>query len=141
MLFGKYISGECNNFEDLSDAILSSGIPVKDLFDLVIQFWVNRSLDINLNLGKDMSNFSKIIAVLVKIASKEIIANLEDDSVSMFWENVREILANNSRPFPAHMAAMLCKNVVQKYELENSEENIEVLSQENIKWSLLIGKY
>ncbi|CAG9761149.1 unnamed protein product [Ceutorhynchus assimilis] len=140
VLFKKYISGECNNFDDFFNAISGSGIPISSLFDLLIKYWVNRSLDINLNLGKDMSNFSQLIAMLVKMAGKEMMADIEKDGVSIFWENVRESLANNSRPFPALMAAMLFKNAVQRFELENLEDNIEVLTQENIQWSLLIGK-
>ncbi|XP_050304560.1 rab3 GTPase-activating protein regulatory subunit isoform X2 [Anthonomus grandis grandis] len=140
VLFKKYISGELHNFDDFSSAILSSNIPIKDLFDLAIWFWVNRPLDISQNLSKDMNNFAKTITILVKLANKKIIADVENDEIIPFWENIREILANNSRPFPALMAAMLCKNVIQRQEMENSEENIEVLTQEDVRWSLLIGK-
>ncbi|XP_030750579.1 rab3 GTPase-activating protein regulatory subunit [Sitophilus oryzae] len=140
VIFMKFISGERTDFENFKQAISSSGISVQNLFYLVIYYWVNRDLDIKQNLEKDMHNFSEIISVLLKTASKSIVVNHEDDTVSVFWQDIRQNLANSARPFPALMAAMLCKNVSLKWELENSEDNIEVLTQENILWSLLIGK-
>ncbi|XP_066258054.1 rab3 GTPase-activating protein non-catalytic subunit [Euwallacea similis] len=139
IIFSNYILGKKNNFETLSTILKSSGLPVKDFFDLVIDFWVNRPLDITLNLEADMSNFLKTINVLIKITDKDVLIS-DDDETSLFWENIRKKLANNVRPFSALMAAILCKNVVQKYEAEHDEENIEVLTQENVQWSLLIGK-
>lgn len=140
VMFRKYISGEDSNFDEFRNRISSSRVPIKNIFDLVIYYWVNRALDISLNLENDLNNFFNTISMLVKIASKEIIANFENDNISMFWENIRESLGNSSRPFPALMAAMLCKNVAMKYEIENSEDNIEILTEENVQWSLLIGK-
>lgn len=122
-------------------AVASSNLSVKDLFNLAIHYWVNRALDITLNLEKDMSNFLKVIGLLVRLANKEgILFDSEDGDVCPFWENIRQNLADNSRPFPALMAAMLCKHVMLKNDKECAEDNgIEVLSQENVKWSLLIG--
>lgn len=87
-----------------------------------------------------MSNFLKVISLLVRLANKEGTLFDSEDADCPFWESVRQNLANNSRPFPALMAAMLCKNVVLKNDKEYAEDNgIEVLSEENVKWSLLIG--
>ncbi|KAL1494755.1 hypothetical protein ABEB36_010302 [Hypothenemus hampei] len=135
VLFKNYISGKCGNLEGLSNAISNTNLTVTDIFNLLIQYWVNRSLDINLNLESDMYNFFNLVDTLVKLVPKDVLAT--SDNISPFWETVRENLANNSRPFPALMAAMLCKNV-QGHVI--FEDNIEVLTKEIIQWSFLIGK-
>ncbi|KAF7280405.1 hypothetical protein GWI33_006097 [Rhynchophorus ferrugineus] len=141
VVFKDFVSGYRSDFEELESVLLSSCISIQNLFHMAIYFWVNRALDINQNLENDMHNFSDLLRVLVKIANKNMLINDEDnDSISAFWEEIRENLAQSSRPFPALMAALLCRNVTQIIELENSEENIEILSQENVQWALLIGK-
>lgn len=87
-----------------------------------------------------MYNFLQVITALGRMANKEILTDVEIDGVSGFWADIRETLANNARSFPALMAAMLCKHVMQRYELQDLEDNIELLTQEDIEWSLLIGK-
>ncbi|XP_018563175.1 rab3 GTPase-activating protein regulatory subunit [Anoplophora glabripennis] len=146
--FKPYITGDLVNYEELQSEIFNSKINTKNLFDLLVNYWVNRSLYINLNLTKEMNNLSSTIYALVKTAGKDIIST-EYSEVSKFWSEIRDILANSSRPFPALMAAILCKQVAGKIdkelEMDDSatsleEENMEVLSQEDIQWSLLIGK-
>lgn len=146
--FKPYITGELCNYDELQTEIFNSKINIKNLFDLLVNFWVNRALYINLNLTKEMNNLSSTIYTLVKTASKNLIST-EYNQVSKFWSDIRDILANSSRPFPALMAAMLCKQVAGKIDKELrmddsatslEEENMEVLSQEDIQWSLLTGK-
>lgn len=146
--FRNYIAGNVSNYGQLQERISSSKILMKDLFYLLTYYWVNRPLNVHLNLEKEMNNLSSVIYCMVKAAKKEDVL-IVDDSISKFWLQIRDILANSSRPFPALTAAILCKNIAQKYEAENAldqsgtsleDVNIEVLSQENVQWSLLIGK-
>ncbi|ERL83997.1 rab3 GTPase-activating protein regulatory subunit-like [Dendroctonus ponderosae] len=140
VLFRDYISGTRHNLSEFSSALLASRVRIKDLFNLAIHYWVFRSLDISLNLEQDMYNFLQVITALGRMANKEILADVETVGVSGFWGDIRETLANNARSFPALMAAMLCKHVMQRDELQDLEDNMELLTQEDIEWSLLIGK-
>lgn len=146
--FKPYITGDLCNYDELQSEVFNSKVYIKNFFDLLVNYWVNRSLYINLNLTKEMNNLSSTIYALVKTAGKDIIST-EYNQVSKFWSEIRDILANSSRPFPALMAAILCKQVAGKIDKELhmddsatslEEENMEVLSQEDIQWSLLIGK-
>ncbi|CAH0555656.1 unnamed protein product [Brassicogethes aeneus] len=145
--FKHFISGKSCNFKDLQQELTESKICIKDFFYLLVYYWENRNLYLHLNMEKEMENLSSLIYHIVKAENKENVLT-DYNSTSKFWSIVREILLNSTRPFPALTAAMLCKNIAQKYERENEldesvaslEENIEVLSQENIQWSILIGK-
>ncbi|XP_060527509.1 rab3 GTPase-activating protein non-catalytic subunit isoform X2 [Cylas formicarius] len=140
VLFGPYITSEWKNYSVLQYQILQSTVSVADILDLLINYWINRALTININLEKEMNSFLLLTSTLVKCLDCEIV-KIEYNSISPFWEKIREILENSPRPFPALMAAILFRTVAKQYELEKTEEeNIEVLSQENVKWSLLIGR-
>ncbi|KAJ8942197.1 hypothetical protein NQ318_021084 [Aromia moschata] len=148
VIFKPYIVNESVDYEILREEILKSKINIKNIFELLMNYWVNRPLYINLNLEKEMNNLSRTIYALVKTANKDMVTT-EYSEISKFWSEIREILANSSRPFPSLMAAILCKCVAQKIETETQmsesstsldDENIEILTQENVQWSLLMGK-
>ncbi|KAL3269924.1 hypothetical protein HHI36_008981 [Cryptolaemus montrouzieri] len=89
-----------------------------------------------------MNNLKSLLYILVKSSKKMF---CEDNTVENFWGEIREILANSNKPFLASTAAMLCKYVAYKIEREDDteqldDEDIEIWSQENIEWTLLIGK-
>jgi hypothetical protein len=137
-VFRKYV--ENCAVDGLLEQIQTSKITPKDLFFLLIHYWVNRPLNNNINLENEMSNLLSLIRVLVETVRLEEIDDA--DSRSKFWEDVREILSNCAKPFPALTAAILCKVVSEQMEASTStdDENMEILSQESIEWSLLIGK-
>ncbi|KAJ8913603.1 hypothetical protein NQ315_013425 [Exocentrus adspersus] len=145
--FKPYIMADQISYDELQAEVIKSQINIKHLFDLLVNYWVNRSLCINSNLVQEMNNLASTVHALVKTAGKDTLST-EYSEVSKFWSEIREILANSSRPFPALMAAMLCKQVASNIEKESQldesstslEDNIEVLSRESIQWSLLIGK-
>ncbi|RZC00552.1 rab3 GTPase-activating protein non-catalytic subunit, partial [Asbolus verrucosus] len=139
LIFKKYVQNP--KLDGLAEQIQTNKMKTKDLFYLLIQYWVNRPLNNNINLELEMNNLFSLISVLVKTANHEDVM-ADYNSTSKFWGGVREILANSSKPFPALTAAILCKNVSEKIEASTSldEENIEILSQESIEWTLLIGK-
>nr|CAH7750373.1 unnamed protein product [Callosobruchus chinensis] len=148
VLWKPYITGELTNFAHLETLLVKAKVDIKDLFYMLVSYWVNRSLHINLNLGKEMNNFLHLCYTLLQTASKEDIVS-DYNQISAFWSKIREILANSSRPFPALMAAMLCKMAAHKVNTEKQmedssisleEESMEVMSQESVLWSLLIGK-
>lgn len=148
-IFSNYIA-QCLCCEEFKNEILKSKIVISDLFKLLLTYWVNRPLKLSTNLEQEMNNFYNVLYALTTAMNLNDMH--ESNNISPFWSNIRNILANSSRPFPALMAAILCKNVAQKIELENEsleqindnpEEDMEVwekLSQENCNWTLLIGK-
>lgn len=146
-IFKPYILNDLTNFNELETMISESKITTQSLFDMLISYWVNRSLQTDLNLEKEMNNLSILIYLLAKNATEKNLTT-EYNLVSVFWSKIREVLADSGRPFPALMAALLCRNVAHKIdsELQMSESatalesNIEILSQENVEWSILIGK-
>lgn len=145
-IFSSYITGNLDP-TDLTDQFRNSTISTKDLFFLILNYWVNRPLNIDINLEREMRNLSAVIYALAQNVKYEdlIVAN---NSTSPFWTDIRQLLMNSSKSFPALMAAILCKSVAQRIESEkefqkSSEEDFEVwenLSQENCEWTLLIGK-
>ncbi|XP_056636903.1 rab3 GTPase-activating protein non-catalytic subunit [Diorhabda sublineata] len=145
ILFKPYIEGTFANISELQERLVGLKIPTEHLFDLLVNYWVNRSLRIDLNLEKEIQRLSNMLYILLKVSNEDI--NPEYGEVSTFWSRIREFLAISSRPFPALMAAILCKNVARKFEIavhleefENNLEDMEVLTQENVEWSLLISK-
>lgn len=147
-IFKKYILQNLLTSE-FKGEILQSKIAIKDLFKSILIYWVNRPLKLSTNLELEMNNFYNVLYTLT--TSTDLNERVIDyDDISPFWSTIRDILANSSRPFPALMAAILCKNIANKIEkdcLEQSAENLEddlevweQLSQENCQWTLLIGK-
>ncbi|KAJ8980472.1 hypothetical protein NQ317_013225 [Molorchus minor] len=144
--FYKFLTSNSVNYGILKEEIKTSKIIIKNLFELLINYWVNRSLYINLNLEKEMNNLLQTIYALVQTAGEDMVTKYNEKS--NFWSEIRDILANSSRPFPALTAAILCKQVAQKIDLELpmgesadsiEDDSIEVLSNENIQWALLIA--
>ncbi|XP_022917832.2 rab3 GTPase-activating protein non-catalytic subunit [Onthophagus taurus] len=145
VIFEKYV---LHHFDSsiLKINLKSSRILIDDLFHLLLVYWENRALNIDINLENQMENFSSIVYALAENAiSTEVVVDY--NQISPFWATIRSILMNSSRSFPALMAAIICKNVAQRIEdevrLEKSEDDFEVwedLSKEACEWILLIGK-
>lgn len=145
-IFTKFLENKCSDFVAFKQAVNNSKIPIKDLFRLLINLWVNRP--INENLEDEVQNFSRVIYSLAQITDESEIA-VEYNSTSKFWSEIREMLANSTHPFPAHIAALACHTVSQRIEQErelqssNPDDSMEIwekLTQENCEWSVLIGK-
>lgn len=120
-LFKKYISTSLRNPDALKIEVTSSGIATDDLFKLLLIYWVNKPLSLNINLDKEMKNLSCVILTLAQVS------NLEDTAVdynytSQFWSKIREMLEDTSRPFPALIAAIVCQHVVRKIEEEKETQ-------------------
>ncbi|KAK4875899.1 hypothetical protein RN001_012321 [Aquatica leii] len=151
LIFKQYVRDNRNDYKDLAVEIKTCNIGINDMFKMLLTYWFNRHLHINLNLEKEMHNLSQLIYTLTKI---EFIGNLsvEYNKTSPFWTSIREILADSSKPFPALTAALICRSIAQKIdhemELQQSgtsleDENMEIwekMSQENCDWMILIGK-
>ncbi|KAG5866224.1 hypothetical protein JTB14_033440 [Gonioctena quinquepunctata] len=147
VLFKPYIM-ENHNFAELENEITKARLPTKNLFNMLVNYWVNRSLHINLSLEKEMCNLSKLIYTIAKTAGKDVLST-EYSKISSFWNEIRDLLADSARPFPALIAAILCKRVAQTIETELQlaesstsldDDSMEVLTREVVQWSMLIGK-
>lgn len=150
-IFRQYISENRNDYAELALRIKTCNISLSNLFEMVLIYWFNRPLHINVNLEREMENLSHLIYTLTKLGSLDNIS-VEYNQKSDFWASIREVLANSSRPFPALTAALICRGVAQKIEHEKElqqsgasleEENMEIwekMSQENCDWMILIGK-
>ncbi|GJQ87312.1 hypothetical protein Trydic_g17361 [Trypoxylus dichotomus] len=145
-IFARYIIGTMDT-KELQEQSRNSTVCINDLFYLVLTYWVNRPLNIDINLEREMRNLSAVVYCLAQNAKYDDLI-VDNNSTSPFWTKIRQLLMNSPRSFPALMAAILCKGVAQRIENEkefqkSSEEDFEVwenLSQENCEWTLLIGK-
>lgn len=150
VIFKRYIIGLCTDTESLKYQVIESKITTMDLFRMLLLFWVNRPLNVSINLEKEMNHFSQVVYTLAQTANSEEIS-VEYNSTSKFWSKTRDMLENSSRPFPALTAAIICHSIAQTIELEKEmqlsgtaiDESVEIwekLTQENCQWTLLIGK-
>lgn len=152
-IFKSFILTKRQDSDMFKDEMIRSTIRTIDLIKMVLHFWVNRSLDMNVNLEDEMENLSKILHMICLTTSIENLC-VEYNEISLFWTELREYLANCAKPFPALTAAMICKTVAQRIEQEREAQQCsatsleeepssdiwEKLSQENCQWTLLIGK-
>lgn len=149
-IFQNYVTykiSNCSVYEDFTDKVLQTNIDKTDFFKLLLNFWVNRELNIKVNLENEIYNLSQICYQFSKSIDVQQVVG-EYNSISPFWEDIRDILAKSARPFPSLMAAIICKSTAHKIEMERDAsqaegEDIEIwekLTQENCQWALLIGK-
>lgn len=149
-IFEKYLKYGSITLPEFKDQILNSKLIMKDLFKMLLTFWVNRPLNIDLNLEKEMNNLSKVIYALCMSGNRDDFV-VDYNCTSPFWTEIRVILENSPKPFPALIAAILCRSVAQRIEFEaeleesgaSLKDDVEIwekLSQENCEWSVLIGK-
>lgn len=152
-IFKSFILKERKDAEEFKEQMIRSTIRALDLIKMILNFWVNRSLNINVNLEKEMQNLSKVLHMICLTTGNEILC-VDYNKISPFWTEIRDYLANSAKPFPALTAAILCRSVAQRIEQEKEaqqcsatsledEANTDIwekLSQENCQWTLLIGK-
>lgn len=152
-IFKTFILAKRNDVEEFKEHMQRSTIRTLDLVKMLLSFWVNRSLDINVNLEEEMQNLSRVLHMICLTTISENIC-VEYNKVSQFWTEIREYLADSAKPFPALTAAMLCRSVAQRIEQDKEAQQCsstsleddtstdlwEKLSQENCRWTLLIGK-
>lgn len=117
VIFNQYISHALTNSDTFKNEVISSGIITEDLFKLLLLYWVNRPLCLNMNLENEMRNLCSVVFALAHCAKWEEVA-VEYNNTSVFWSKIREMLENSSRPIPALMAAIVCQNIAQKIEHE-----------------------
>lgn len=151
MIFQNFITSKREDIENLHEQMCKSNVRTIDFIRMLLSYWINRPLHINMNLNKEMQNFSKILQAICSTTSKDKICQ-EFNTISPFWTEIRQFLTGSAKPFPALTAAILCRSVAQKIEqeveqqcsttsLEDEKDNVwENLTQENCQWTLLIGK-
>lgn len=144
LLFKDYLIKCFPDSKKLQDEITKSTISTKDLFKMLLHYWVNHPLNLDFALENQMKNLNFLIYTLAQTADSEEIA-VDYNSTSKFWSEIREMLANSSRAFPALTAAIVCQFVECTIERERDdcavEESFwEKLTQEKCHWDLLIGK-
>lgn len=117
VIFKKYIALAPASPDALKTAVLDSGVATEDLFKLLLLYWVNRPLCLDMNLVNEMKNLGCVVFALAQTADEEEVA-VEYNSTSVFWSKIREMLEDSARPFPALTAAIVCQNVTQRIEHE-----------------------
>ncbi|CAG9859930.1 unnamed protein product [Phyllotreta striolata] len=145
-LFKPYIEGNLQNFAEFQQQITESQISSKNLFELLLTYWSNRPLNMAKNLEEYMKKLFTLLNILIKISDDEI-DEIEYNEISDFWSHIRNILIDSSTPFPALIAAILCKSAAQTHgrqshldDSSTSLNDMEVLTQEDVEWSIAIGK-
>ncbi|XP_044754871.1 rab3 GTPase-activating protein non-catalytic subunit [Coccinella septempunctata] len=144
-LFSKH-NEKCKNLERFREEVMKSNLNTKDIFQLLIMYWVNRPLDDFSNLENEVNNLTNILYHLLKIA---VDTSPRKISLRYYWEDIREIIFNSTKPFPALTAAVSCKYIAYKIEREYDsgrsdialdDSDLEIWSKENVEWTMLIGK-
>lgn len=144
LLFKNYLIQGFSDSKKLQNEITISTVSTKDLFKMLLHYWVNHPLNLDVDLEKQMRNLNFLIYTLAQTANSEEIA-VDYNSTSKFWSDIREMLANSSRAFPALTAAIVCQFVECAIERERDDSAVEEsfwekLTQEKCHWDLLIGK-
>lgn len=116
-IFKKYVVNNSANASVLKTAVINSALVTEDLLKLLLLYWVNRPLSANINLESEMKNLSSVVLALAQTANVEELT-VNYNKISVFWEKIREILEDSSRPFPALTAAIICQNIAQLIERE-----------------------
>lgn len=142
-LFGDYIK-KCKHLEHFKNEVIKSNIRARDLFLLLIMYWVNQPLHDFSNIENLIDHLVNVLYVLIKV---EIDESPKKTSLKYFWEDIREVLTNSRKPFLGLIAAMACKYIAYKIErdedprsVELGIEDLEIWSKENVEWKLLIAK-
>lgn len=117
VIFKRYITSSPINPDVLKSGVIRSGIITEDLFKLLLMYWVNRPLRLDMNLENEMRNLSCVVFALALTANPEEVA-VEYNSTSVFWCKIREMLEDSLRPFPALTAAIVCQSIGQRIEHE-----------------------
>ncbi|KAJ6631749.1 Rab3 GTPase-activating protein regulatory subunit [Pseudolycoriella hygida] len=123
-----------------------SSISADDLMTLFLSYWLDRQFlyTKSEDLINDLSRFTSIIEEICALCTDA--ASFDYDSLSLWWQNIREILLESPCALMSLLAAMMCRNHAARYrKRENSndsteEEVWEQVSHESAQWSLLIGK-
>lgn len=89
-----------------------------------------------------MEQIQQLIEVIYYIGKvSDEATTLNYDEISDWWEEVRDLLVDTPCPLRSMIVAMACRVVLQLFEFDStSEEDWVSVSQENARWSILIGK-
>ncbi|KAG4066663.1 hypothetical protein HA402_007299 [Bradysia odoriphaga] len=124
-----------------------SCISGNDLMTLFLSYWLDRPFSYakSEDLIVDLGRFTAIIEEICALATDEV--TFEYDTLSLWWQNIRETLLESPCALMSLLAAMMCRTHAARYrKRENSndsnEEDVvwEQVSHESAQWSLLIGK-
>lgn len=107
-----------------------------------LHFWLQKPLFFEEDeIILQMNRFRNILQVICEYAGDQI--DYAYNSISLFWQSIREFFLECENPISALLASIVCKNYslvhqksVDKFESSNWEE----VSQEECQWTLLISK-
>lgn len=139
-IFGAYLSGK--NCVQLCELMQQSEIECEDLLRLFLYTWAGRSFSYTNSeeLINDMSRFYAVLRQICIYAGERVV--YEYNSLSRWWQSVREFLLDSSCALRGLLAAFVCRNVALHYQgsRDPEDETFEEVSQEACQWTLLITR-
>lgn len=139
IIFRRYISGNNTDTNSLKAHVKKSKICTQDLFKLLLMYWANRPLDLEMNLEREMANLCSVVLALAQTSDPEEIA-VEYNSTSKFWSKIRDMLEKSSRPFPALTAAIVCQYIAQRIEHER-EMQVILIRETRFYYGFVVAFY
>lgn len=124
-----------------------SGIQCEDFIRVLLHYWLEKPFEYTQNdrLIMDMTRFSEILQNICILACNKV--KFGYNSISLWWQTVREMLLESSCALRGLLAAMICRTQALRCsqkeigdDANSDDEKFEELSQEACEWSLLIGK-
>uniref|UniRef100_A0A8D8G6J4 Rab3 GTPase-activating protein regulatory subunit n=1 Tax=Culex pipiens TaxID=7175 RepID=A0A8D8G6J4_CULPI len=120
----------------------SSGMIHEDMLKLFLAYWLRLPFayrDIA-ELVEDLNKFNKVLHRICQLSEEKI--RFENNTICLWWQNVREYLLESPCALRGLLAAIMCRNEALKYEEHSDEDDyqFEEVSQEACQWTLLIGK-
>ncbi|XP_078675646.1 rab3 GTPase-activating protein non-catalytic subunit-like isoform X2 [Branchiostoma floridae x Branchiostoma belcheri] len=113
-----------DSIEALCSCLERSGIPAADLMSLLLRVWLNSETE--LIRPRDVSPFSNLHCLLASITR-----TAEPNTVSPWWQSVRDICTAAEAPASALMAAVAARSVAASVVPNNKSGNKEQDSQED----------
>lgn len=135
---------------DFAKNCVENSIESETLVRLLLSYWLARPFEYTKfeELILDLTRFTAILGEICAVANQSQTAT-DYNSISPWWQNVRELLLENPNTMRSLLAALMCRNMCLRSkgvagdggdgdtELEDGFEN---MSQEACQWNLLIGK-
>lgn len=139
-IFGPYLSGK--NCTQLCELMQRSEIACDDLLRLFLYTWAGRPFAYTSSdeLINDMSRFYAVLRQICIYAGERVV--YEYNSLSRWWQSVREFLLDSACALRGLLAAFVCRNVALHYQgsCDPEDETFEEVSQEACQWTLLITR-
>jgi len=115
-------------------------LPSEEIMRCFLHFYLKQVTDFSNEdiVLADMTKFKVILDEVCNFAGDKV--TYAYDSISIFWQNVREYLLESNNPINGLLAALICKIYALKQVQNSDEASFEQVTQEECQWVLLTEK-